>query len=265
MFPALRKHLNPATGVATMALVFAMTGGAYAASRYVITSTKQISPKVLKSLKGATGASGRAGATGATGVAGPAGPAGPQGSAGTNGTNGETGKTGEPGASVTSAKAGISTCPEGGAEFTVGSSKTHACNGKEGSPWVDGGTLPVGATERGVFAYPDAEAFVDGTIYMPISFTIPLAAPLEEGAFEIVKKGATGSKCTGTPESPTAPSGDLCVYLAEEPPEEDVVAYNVVRGGVQTTSGASTAGALIASFLAGKDYSRLYGTWAVTG
>jgi hypothetical protein len=268
MFHRLSKRMTPSTLIATLALVFAMTGGAYAASKYVITSTKQISPKVLKSLKGATGATGRGGATGATGPAGPAGPAGPQGAAGangTNGTNGEPGKTGEPGASVTSAKASISTCPEGGAEFTAGSSKTHACNGKEGSPWTAGGTLPVGATETGVLAYPDSEEFVDGTANMPISFPIQLAAPLEEADVEVVKKETSGSKCTGAPEKPTAPSGVLCVYLAEEPPEEDVLGYGVIKGGEVETPGASTAGAIVTSFLEGKDYARLYGTWAVTG
>jgi hypothetical protein len=34
----------------SLALVFAMTGGAYAARKIIITSTKQISPKVLKKL-----------------------------------------------------------------------------------------------------------------------------------------------------------------------------------------------------------------------
>ena len=49
--------------VATLALVFAMAGGAAAASHYLITSTKQISPKVLKELNkpGAKGAPGTAG------------------------------------------------------------------------------------------------------------------------------------------------------------------------------------------------------------
>jgi hypothetical protein len=32
MFQAIRKHLNPATVIAFMALVFALTGGAFAAS-----------------------------------------------------------------------------------------------------------------------------------------------------------------------------------------------------------------------------------------
>jgi hypothetical protein len=69
----LKQHLNPATGIALMALVFAMTGGAYAANHYVITSTRQIKPSVLKKkAKGKTGPAGPNGAPGATGPAGAA-------------------------------------------------------------------------------------------------------------------------------------------------------------------------------------------------
>jgi hypothetical protein len=68
-----------------VALVFAMTGGALAAGHYLITSTKQISPKVLKSLRGKSGPRGRTGA---------AGPAGRTGRAGTNGTDGTDGTDG---------------------------------------------------------------------------------------------------------------------------------------------------------------------------
>ena len=65
MLSAIRKRLTYANVAMTLALVFAMTGGAYAANKYLITSTKQISPKVLKSLKGATGTNGAAGPAGA--------------------------------------------------------------------------------------------------------------------------------------------------------------------------------------------------------
>jgi hypothetical protein len=84
MFSSVRRHLSYANVAATMALVFAMSGGALAASHYLVNSTKQINPKVLKKLKG------NAGAKGAKGVAGPAGPAGPQGKDGSAGASGTT-------------------------------------------------------------------------------------------------------------------------------------------------------------------------------
>jgi len=64
----LRRHLSYANVVATLALVFAMTGGALAASHYLINSTKQISPKVLKKLKGNRGAAGARGLAGPRGL-----------------------------------------------------------------------------------------------------------------------------------------------------------------------------------------------------
>jgi len=69
----MRRRLSYANVAATLALVFSMSGGALAASRYLITSTKQISPKVLKKLKGNTGKTGAAGKEGAPGKEGPAG------------------------------------------------------------------------------------------------------------------------------------------------------------------------------------------------
>ena len=57
----LTAKLTYANVTATLALVFSMTGGALAASHYLITSEKQINPKVLKALKGAKGADGGAG------------------------------------------------------------------------------------------------------------------------------------------------------------------------------------------------------------
>ena len=47
MIKAIRNRLSYANVAMTLALVFAMTGGAYAAQRYVVTSTKQIKPSVL--------------------------------------------------------------------------------------------------------------------------------------------------------------------------------------------------------------------------
>ncbi|MGD0272232.1 MAG: hypothetical protein ABSB96_00635 [Gaiellaceae bacterium] len=69
----LFKKPSPATVIACLALFVASTGTSIAASHYLITSTKQIKPSVLKQLKGAKGPKGSTGATGAAGAAGAAG------------------------------------------------------------------------------------------------------------------------------------------------------------------------------------------------
>jgi hypothetical protein len=81
----MRKYLSYANVVSSLALVFAMGGGAIAANHYLISSTKQISPAVLKKLKGATGKTGARGSIGAPGPAGPGGPAGKDGARGNPG------------------------------------------------------------------------------------------------------------------------------------------------------------------------------------
>jgi len=90
----VRKRITYANVAATLALVFAMSGGAFAAKHYVLNSTKQISPKVLKSLKGKTG---KTGATGPAGLAGKEGSPGKEGKEGKEGTQGKEGKEGPPG------------------------------------------------------------------------------------------------------------------------------------------------------------------------
>ena len=79
---SIRRHLSYANVVATMALVFAMGGSAMAAKHYLINSTSQINPKVIKKLQGKTGKTGLAGAQGQPGSPGPAGAQGNEGPAG---------------------------------------------------------------------------------------------------------------------------------------------------------------------------------------
>jgi hypothetical protein len=50
-----------------IALVFAMSRGAYAASKFLIMSTKQIKPSVIAQLKGKAGPTGPQGSNGTTG------------------------------------------------------------------------------------------------------------------------------------------------------------------------------------------------------
>jgi hypothetical protein len=69
------RRISPALVVSVVALVCALTGTAVA-SKYLITSTKQIKPSVRKALKGSAGSRGPAGQTGATGAQGMPGPPG---------------------------------------------------------------------------------------------------------------------------------------------------------------------------------------------
>ncbi len=75
----MRRHLSFANVAATLALFFAISGGAIAAKRYLITSTKQIKPSVLATLRGKQGPKGADGAAGSPGARGDRGPQGPQG------------------------------------------------------------------------------------------------------------------------------------------------------------------------------------------
>lgn len=91
----MRRHISYANVVATLALVFAMSGGALAAKHYLIESTKQIKPAVLGKLRGARGAAGARGAIG------------PAGAGGKEGAPGKEGKPGEPGEPATRLLAAI--------------------------------------------------------------------------------------------------------------------------------------------------------------
>lgn len=92
------KRLSSAHIIAIIALVLALGGSAYAANRYLITSTHQIKPSVLVQLKGNRGPRGISGVAGPTG---PQGPAGANGANGANGTNGVAGERGTAGANGT--------------------------------------------------------------------------------------------------------------------------------------------------------------------
>src|ERR1700676_2132687 len=94
--PSVRDHGTPgkrtsyANVAATLALVLAIGGGtAAAASSYLVTSTQQIKPNVLKALRGQRGPRGFRGFKGANGTN------------GTNGAKGSTGATGATGPNLT--------------------------------------------------------------------------------------------------------------------------------------------------------------------
>jgi hypothetical protein len=91
------RRPTPGTAIALVALFFALGGSAVAASHYLITSTKQIKPSVLRALRGHNGQTGPPGPTGPQGTPGPQGLPGAPGAPGKEGKEGKEGKQGPPG------------------------------------------------------------------------------------------------------------------------------------------------------------------------
>lgn len=94
----LLRRPSPAMILACLALFVASTGTSFAARHYLITSTKQIKPSVIKKLKGAKGRRGYRGHQGAAGATGTQGAQGLKGATGAQGAQGLTGATGATGA-----------------------------------------------------------------------------------------------------------------------------------------------------------------------
>jgi hypothetical protein len=174
MGSAVRSRLTYANVVATLALVFAMSGGALAASHYLINSTKQINPKVLGALRG----KGAEGPPGKNGAPGPAGAPGPE------GATGKTGPEGPPGPGAIS-----STLPSGQSES---------------------GTFSAGG---GVASTPIIEGEVEkwGYIGTGISYSQPLATAIPD-AHIIDVQGPTGTTAEHCPGVGKAEKDYLCLY-----------------------------------------------------
>lgn len=125
MFGRLRTRLganSPGLTVAVVAMLLALTGGAFAAGGGLTSKQKKqvkaIAQTEAKKFQG----------TGATGAMGPA---------GANGTNGAPGS---PGQSVTGKAISGGACGTGitGVEYTLGAASTPICNGKNGTPGSPG-------------------------------------------------------------------------------------------------------------------------------
>jgi hypothetical protein len=246
MASRIRKRLTYANVVATFALVFAMSGGAYAAGKFLITSTKQIKPSVLASLKGKAGSAGVAGAAGAQG---PAGAVGPQGPAGANGKDGGPGTEGKQG-------------PEG----------------KEGKAGKDGTTgftetLPKGKTETGAWAETSSAEQAAGELVAitAISFSIPLESALGEKNVFFIVSGSTESQkeeeaCPGSAAEPAAAEGDLCVYAFEVVGQQPSALGPIENPSLAApNTGAAKTGAMLwLSTEKGLSGGSGSGTWAVT-
>jgi len=247
MFSALRTRFGIPGVIATVALVFAMTGGAFAA-KYLITSTKQISPSVLKKLKGNAGPAGAPGAAGAQGPAGPAGPAGAQGEPGAAGAAGATGAKGATGATG-----------------ATGSTGATGATGATGTPGFSGftETLPSGKTETGAWTVTIGNLEHGRGA---ISFAIPLA--VAEVPATLIQSGtpSTGPCAGGNAAVPKATAGNLCVYITNRinaPGQTKLEAEEIRAAGTGALEKASSTGAVF--YAENEKFGPTYfGTFAVT-
>jgi hypothetical protein len=239
MLSKMRKRISYTNIALVVALILATSSGAYAAGRYVITSTSQIKPSVRKALQGQTGPAGKtgpAGQAGANGTAGAQGPAGSQGTAGTNGTNGTNGEPGEKG--------------------------HEGKEGPEGSPWTAGGVLPPEKTETGTWAYGAREKTL---VLVHISFPIPLKNAFAESSVHWVSHGAPTSECPGSPAKPEALPGNLCVYGNESSGKVALATPHIIDPSLSIAEqGAATAGAVLLFGEVEEEEAFGIGTWAVT-
>ncbi len=257
MVSLIRKRVTFANVILTFALVFAFTGGAFAAGKYLITSTKQISPKVLKSLTGKPGKNGAPGAPGAQG---------PQGAPGAPGANG---KDGAPGTGTTGESVAFKAVPTsdsakcsglGGGEYTLAGKTTLICNGQTGFTE----TLPSEKSEKGDWvvsglAGPDPELAPFSAVEGAISFPIPLGgAPTVE---QILPGQGLPPGCAGNVANPEAKPGHLCIFIFSDTNLQTLASASAGTGEFNK---ADATGALLYGIPinAGEDVFAK-GTWAV--
>jgi hypothetical protein len=93
----MRFRRPSAASIIAVAALFVALGGSAVASHFLITSTSQIRPSVLKKLRGRTGRAGPRGPAGVKGATGATGPAGLNGKEGPPGSGGKEGREGPPG------------------------------------------------------------------------------------------------------------------------------------------------------------------------
>jgi hypothetical protein len=230
MFSRIRRRFTFANVALTLALVFAMTGGAYAAKKYLVTSTKQISPSVLKALVGKAGAAG---------AQGPAGPAGSQGPVGTAGAKGETGAAGKDGVQGQAGKEGP-TGPKGatGAAGAKGATGPVGATGAEGVCSTSSCHLPANVTETGVYGVSGVSS-IEPTISS--SMDEGTAGPVEV-SFNIPVVPAPSFVYVAGPSAPTAKKNG---FGAESKGTGILTTGEKKITGVVMSSGEFTAGSAI--------------------
>ncbi len=232
MFQRVRRHLTPGTFIACIALVFAVTGGAFAATGSGgggggsgVKASASVTPAAVV-------AKAKAKPKPKAGARGPAGPAGKNGASGANGAPGATGPAGAAGAAGGRGEAGA-----------VGPTGPQGPQGEKGESGTTGftETLPSGKTLKGDWNLTATATAAGQRFGTDVSFDIPLKeAPVEvhyiraSGLEPIYNKTTAQEEevaqpaCPGSAVEPEATVGNLCVYQASfagsaSPAEENVI------------------------------------------
>ncbi len=226
----LKRRLDingPGITIGVIALIFALTGAAFAASGGLSGKQKKEVTAIAKKFAG------KPGAPGANGAPGTAGAPGAKGAAGGAGSEGPAGKS----VSVTEVPIGEVECSgRGGTLIEKEDSGTpvEVCTGEKGATGPEGVcstagcTLPTGVVEQGTWGFDrSVEKFtveVGGNteeitvgdsevIRAPISFSIPMSAALTPEKVHYSTEGTFGTFCEGSAAAPKPKnSGELCVY-----------------------------------------------------
>jgi hypothetical protein len=176
----MHRRLTYANVAATLALVLAMSGGAFAAGRYLINSTRQINPKVLRQLRGASGARGLRGATGAPGS---------EGKPGSAGTAGKEGSAGLPGsASLATAFVQMSL-----SAISLESTANLVLSTKEGKTLTLPGTGAHVLVQATVQLEASGVSGAEVTCHLAVA-ALPAGAPVAFGEPSTVQISASGFK-----------------------------------------------------------------------
>ncbi len=267
---------GPGVTVAVIALVFALVGGAYAASGALTGKQKKEVEKIAKKFAGKEGAKGATGATGPQGVPGP---------------KGDAGAAGKDGASVKVAPVSAGDpehCAElGGAlvEKEGSGAPAEVCNGEEGeegSPWTAKGRLPQGAMLTGTWV-ANGSGIVNTSLSFPIHLEEPeTGAPIpnakifygsgtEEpeievspGKFEKTEFQKHCANAASKPEviSPNTNTRTLCIYNFPAASTEATFEY-FSRTGTELAQGGAAAGGFLALNITTPG--TVYGSYVVSG
>jgi len=283
MFHKVRERLGSAgLAVAIVALIVALSGGAYAAT--ATDSAKKPAKGLTKAqVIALIKANSKPGQPGQPGPPGPAGGAGSKGDQGIQGPKGDKGDKGDVGTGINLIPIGIggpaSKCAgRGGAtlkENTAPGAEKDICTGEKGiqgdkgdpgDPWSVGGKLPPGESETGAWAFSAAED--EDEIFVPISFTIPLAGELAEGDVHFQSESDFETECPlpASVTEPEAPPGKLCVFAFPFSPVVNATFTRISKLNFSNEPGASGAGAVVQFAFSGAvgDLAQGNGSWAVT-